>query len=708
MMGEKGPVPDRRKPNNLGADYAVNRCGDLANGLYEIIGVPDKDRTLLMMKIPRFTKTAWEQVTTATASGNEIMTQPTSELNDRPMAITELRGGDSLEPIIMQVAPRNDEQTQGMALNCCDKNKNGVYQLAEKMKIQQASVELICTNTADINEAQAEHTKTLMVVSPVIPPGSGVQCNKRSRREFQDIGRDINTGRHRELDDKESVVYFLQYSHVFASLYAGLINRGRGMPYEINQPTAALVEWATFYLQQYSEGVMNPIVRESFSRMVQGYTTRGIAWFTWIKTIDHLSMAKDLEHKEETVKLLLMDLFADALPIVGVPPMLTCLMSRAVDMSALLMTMVIAEDFGVPVISWKGLNSFFNDEHPPTEEGLLMDEYVLIRKFFVDCLQNKRFCPGNEDGSWDQNHNISCYITGEGKDGLAPLHDNNGLWRFSYNKDKSGDDSMLFNKMANRFQKTRGRDMFKVCHMGPERVCYKLAFEGLLKYTPDFRGMASHHTYCSEKHFKKMELLQYLPGLTDYTDVETPPFARHVLFKEGDQIKSEALGVNPWSLLTIVSLVGEILIHPRASDLFAMGLVTQVLARAPPGCTAGGICATRMFDSNSKPMRLFIPEDNTTQHFLRPDDDTFVSTGVLPLARAMGQYLPEDILHSTTLFQMATTLKCGLLEVPASAIKVIGVHSSLRDYGETDAGILAEPVQPATKQALPVSHAREG
>jgi hypothetical protein len=670
MMGEKGPVPDRRKPNNTGADNAVLRTGDLDNGLYEIIGVPDKDRYLLMLNCTRFTKTVWEQISTATAAGNELLTQPTSDLNDRPMAITELRGGDSFEPIIMQVAPRGDAQSQAMALNSCDPDRNGVRRLAEKMKVSQACVELICTNTPDITEVAAEHTKTLLVVSPVIPPGSGMPCHKRSRQQFQDIGRDVNTGRHREIEDKESVVYFLKYTHVFASLYGGLINRGRGIPFEINQPTAALIEWATFYLQEYAKGVINSVVRESFSRMVQGYTTRGIAWFLWIQTMDHLSRAKDFEHKEETIRPLLMDLFADVMPIVGVPAMLTCLMSRAVDMSSLLMTMVIAENLSIPVISWKGLNQFFDDAQPPTEEGQYMDEYVMIRKFFVDCLESRRFCPGNEEGSWDPLNNISCYITGEGREGLTPLYENSGFMRFTHSKDKNGDENMLFSKMANRFQKMKGRDMFKVCHMGPERVCYKLAFEGLQRYMPDFRGMASHNTYCYAKHFKKMDLLQFLPGLTDYTDVEPLPFARHVYFKEGEHVKSEALGINPFSMLTIVALTGEILVHPSISGSFAMGLVTQVLSRAPPNATPGGICTTREFDPNSKPMRLFIPMENKSEHFLRPDDNTFATTGVLPLARAMGRFLPEDFLHCTSLYQLANTFKCDILEVPAAAVKV--------------------------------------
>ena len=668
MIGEGGVVPDRRKPNGTGADAVVNRVGDMQTTIYEILGIPDKERYQLMLNCTRFTDTVWEQVSTATSAGNELVTEPTPELNDRPMSMTEMRRV-SMEPLILNVCPRNDSASQSVAFNSCDPNKTGVRQLAEKTKVAQAALIIVCTNTPD-TAITAEHTKTISVVNPVLPPGSGLPCNKRSRHQFQDIARDVNTGRHRELENKESIAFSLVYSHVFAQLYCGLINRVRAIPYEINQTTGALIEWASFYLQQY--GVLGTTERENFSRMVQGYTTRAVAWFVWLKTMDHLSTVKNLDNKEETVKNLLLDLHADALPIIGVPQMLMNMMSRSVNMSSLLMIMAVAENMGVPVVSWQGLNRFFDDDEPPVEEGIYMDEYVMIRGFFVDCIEGHRFCPG-EDGTWDSQHNISCYITGEGREGLSPLHENSGFLRFVYNKNKPGDENSMFNMMAYRFQKEKGRDMLKTCHMA-DKASYKMAFEDLLKFMPDFRGLASHRMFFSRKHFSKMGLLSYLPGLTDYSDYDSLPFARHVLFKEGEQIKSEGLGVNPWSMLAIVSLAGQILMHPSISDSFASGLVTQVLAKSPPGVTPGDIVATRFFDSNSKPIRIFIPADGRPQHFLRPEDDTFPVTGILPLARRLDQWLPEDLLHCPMLYPLANTLKCGLMEVPASAVKVPCEH----------------------------------
>lgn len=700
MMGEGGIVPDRRKPNGTGADAVVNRVGDIINTLYEILGTPDKERYLHMLYCTRFTDTVWEQQSTATAAGGELVTQPSPELNDRPMAMTEMRKV-SIESLILNVFPRNDTVSQSVALNSCDPQKTGVRQLAEKTKVAQPAVIITCTNTAD-TVVTAEHTRTAMVVSPVLPPGSGLPCNKRTRQQFQDIARDVNTGRHRELDSKQSVAFFLTYTQVFTQLYGGLVNRVRAIPYEINQTTAALIEWASFFLQEY--GIMESTVRANYSRMVQGYTTRAIAWFAWLKTIDHLSTAKDLENKEETIKSLLLDLHADALPIIAVPQLLMNMMSRSVNMSSLLMIMAVAENMGVPVVSWKGLNRFFDDDEPPVEEGVYMDEYVMIRSFFVECIENHRFCPG-EDGSWDSQNNISCYVTGEGRESLLPLHENSGFLRFLYNKNKPGDEHSMFSLMAHRFQKEKGKDMLKTCHMG-DKIAYKIAFEELLKYTPDFRGLASHRTYFSRKHFSKMGLLGYLPGLTDHLDYDAPPFARHVLFKEGDQIKSEGFGVNPWSMLSIVALAGQILVHPCISDSFASGLVKEVLAKSPPGATPGDIAASRFFDSNSKPVRIFLPSSGRPQHFLRPEDDTFPSTGILPLARGLAQWLPEDMLHCPMLYPLANTLKCSLMEVPASAVKVF-YYLLLTVWNCIHLHCLrAEPVQSAAGQGLPFPYPR--
>ena len=667
-------IKDNRKINSTGTDNTANRLGDVFNSLYDILGTPHQERLMHLLVCSRFSSTVWEQASTASAapgtgaSAMEIFAQPPPELNDRPLIMSEMRN-DSLNPVIKDVLQRNETSTENVALTSTDTAKGTNNRvLAVKKRTNQPRLLLSCTNVLDTLES-SERTRSASVVSDVMWPGSGPPCNKRSRQQFQDITRDVNTGRHRPLHDKEGVAYFLVYSHVFAGLYVGLTNRVRATPTEINQTVAAYMEWASFFLQQYAECMMDPTVRENISRMIQGYTSRGVTLSVWIKTIDHLSRLTRADQKNETLAGLLQDVMVDGLTMACVPYVLTRLTARGLNMGLILIIMSIAEDFKVPVVSWEGLNRFFEDEEPPTEGDDHLEEYTMIRNFFVECINMHRFAPEDES-DWDVNHNISCYITGDGRDHLGPLHENQGYLRFTFNKDKGGDEYMLFSKIARRFLKLKGRDMFKTCHMGPESSTYKLAFEDLLKYMVDLRGLASRKMFFFKKHLAKMGLIRFLPGVTDYDDPDALPFAKHVLFKEGGQVKSEALAVNICLLLAIPALAGMIMVHPSAIDAIAIGLVTQILAKSPAGFTPANKVRTRVFGPDSTPMQIYLPSTGRPHHFLRPQDDTFPSTGILPLARRIDRWLPEDMCHCPWLYMLSCHLSCTIFEVPAKAIYV--------------------------------------
>jgi hypothetical protein len=699
MNGAQGPVADKRKPNSTGADFTAARANEVMKTMYDKLGIPEKLRYYLPLDCTRFTKTAWEQMSFATAAGSELLTQPPTDLTDRAITITEMRG-DSTEALIQAVLPRGQKAADSMALNSCDPDKTGVRKLATKMKVDQPNVALICTNTSDPDGTAAEMTKSALVVSPTLVPGSGLGHKKRTRHDFQDVTRDSTSGRHRELDNPNAVAHFLAYTHMFASYHCGLVNRLRSVPCEINQTSMALMEWATFYLQNYADGVMDQTVRENFSRMVQGYTTRTLGWMVWLKTIKTLSRVKAFgSKKDETVKNLLLDLHVDALPIVGVPVMLTCMMSRSVHMGSLLMVMLIAREMAVPVVSWNGLNDFFDSDQPPSEPGTLLDEYKMIRAWIGRCIEGRRFCPADES-DFDIHNNVSCYITDQGRESLGPLHENSGFLRFAQSgggqaqaghgggrgggqqqqqQHTMADEQVLFYKMANRILKLHGPHLFKQCHMGPERCVYMYAMMALAsKFVPDFRGLGSPKTFHTEKHMRKMGFMGSLPGLKDHADDEAPPLARQVAFREREQIKCIALGVNPWSMLSIVALTGQILIHPSVSDEFSMGLVTQILAKSPAGCTPGNICPTRFFNANAQPVRMFIPSEDRPAHFLRPEDTGFCTTGVLTLAKGVEQFLPEDLLHCPAIPMVAKTLSCKILQVPAIAVKVCPAENSHR------------------------------
>lgn len=730
--GPAGPMTDRRKPNTTGADYTMARVSDIFTALYDLLDIPEPQRFLIPTNCTRFTPTAWEQASSATVVGDQVLDLPPSEGNDRPCTITELRT-DSMASLIQYVFPRGPRTGVAMAINSCDPDKTGVRKLSRKVRVNQPNLVVMCTNEDAPEKKQQEEVMSCMVVNPVLPPGAGVEQKKRSRDQFQSVVRDANTGRARPLDDPKSVSNILAYTHIFASYNCGLINRLRSLPCEINPTTSAFMEWAAFYLQHYAEGVMDQRVRDNFSRIVQGYTTRALTLFVWVKTIRTLGRV-DPQHNvkngmTEATKDLLLDLHSDALPVMGVPVMLTCMMARSVHMGALLMTMLIAKSFDTPIVSWKNLNRFFTDEEPPSSTGTYNDEYRMIKAWIGKCLRERRFCPA-DDEDFDPSFNVSCYITDAGKESLLPLHETNSLFRFTYNAAKTQggggragggyghgqgapeDAHHLFSRIAARIQAKHGAELFKWCHMGPEQCVYMYAIMSLTnKFTPDFRGFGSPHMFAFERHMRKMGFTEHLPGIKDYVEDNPPPFAREVLFKEGGQIKSVALGVNPFSLLAIVSFAREIKIHPSVAETWAEGFVAAILEKSPPGCTPGNICATRFFDANTKPIRMFIGDQNRPDHFLRPTDNTFPSTGKLALAAALEQYLPEDFLPCPFLPMIARSLSCRIDEIPASAVKVMP-----QIYGPCVCHIItwcmcaAEPVQPGARQVLlvPRPHPRQG
>ncbi len=67
--GLKGPVADRRTPNNTGADLTVARVNDIITTLYDKLGIPEELRFYLTLNCTRFTKTSWEQMSFAKPQG---------------------------------------------------------------------------------------------------------------------------------------------------------------------------------------------------------------------------------------------------------------------------------------------------------------------------------------------------------------------------------------------------------------------------------------------------------------------------------------------------------------------------------------------------------------------------------------------------------------------------------------------------------------
>jgi len=665
-----GPVPVRVKKNTTGMDYLLARLTDLQNTLYERLMIPPKDRHNIILNCMRFTATVWENLVTAQAAGGRLVAVPPSDANFQAMSLTEIR--DSLKTLIQYGPPRGEEIGQTCSFNSQEmENKSRVA--SRKRKMGNNCIVVMASNVGSKNSEQKEEGNTLDAVCAVLPAGVPPPVAKRMRTEFNDMEANANNARHQPLENKDVVVNCIAYTANYVSLVVGLLNHIGAFSAECNPVVLAFYDWGCYYIKQFASSCMDVFVRDNFSRMKEGYKSRGVVLSLWLKTIHTLSLGKS---KDQTAQHLWLDIHADALPLVMVPLVFSNLLYRGVHMGGLLMSNMLADHLGCPVVSLKNLNAFFEMQDPPQMDALepgLRDDLVAIQRFVARCFAQCRFCPA-EDGPYCPETNISCYITSDGAPDLTPVNPKMSLLRMLPGKDK--DESQdITHKIALRVAAQYGETLNSQCHMGPEVSTYRLAVAHLLdRFAPDFRGLISPRMFYTRKHLHILGFGREAAGMADYVDPAPPPFARQFnirTLRDGrEQLQSQAVGVNLWSLLTVTALAGSTDLHPDVSNGFANSLLELILAHAPAACTPGDICPTSRFDHATAPTKLFISGQDRPGHFLRPPEPSFVSNGVLPIAKVSGRFVAEDMLHCAPLPLVAKNLHCDVLEVPANAFTV--------------------------------------
>lgn len=664
-----GVVPVRVKPNTTGMDYLLARVIDLWNAMYEKLMIPPKDRHNLILNCMRFTATVWENLVTAQAAAGRLIAVPPSDANFQAMSLTEIR--DSLKSLIQYGPPRGEETGQTCSFNSQEIESTRTRVASRKRKLGTNNIVVISSNVGSKNNEQKEEGNTLDAVCAVFPPGGPPPMPKRVREEFNDMDVNVNSTRHQPLGNKDEAVNCIAYTANFAGLFVGLLNHIGAFPTEVNPVVAAFHDWGCYYIKQFISSSMDVFVRDNFSRMKEGYKSRGIVLSIWLKTIHALSLGKS---KQEAIQHLWLDIHTDALPLVNVPLVFCNLLYRGVHMASLIMTSVVADHLCCPVISFRHLHTFFELEgpqDPDTMEAEFKHSYLQIQEFIKICLINNRFCPA-EDGPLCLNANVSCYISGDAGPDLAPTNPKTSLLRVLPGKDKD-ESTDISHKIALRIAAQYGETLFGQCHMGPEISVYRLALVHLVeRFAPDFRGLMSSKMFYSHKHMAVLGLGREVPGMRSYAESGHPPFARQFNLRQRDQLQAQAIGVNVWSLLTVVSLIGSTDIHPDVSNCFANNLVTAILAHSPAGCTPGNICPTSRFDHATTANRLFIPDHDRPKHFLRPNEPSFVLNGILPIAKAIDRFAPEDMLHVPQLSAIAKNLHCSVMEIPACAFTVRG------------------------------------
>ena len=641
-----GPVPCRIKPNTTGMDYLLARIMDIWNAMYDPLMIPPKDRHNLILNCMRYTPTVWENLATAQAAGGRLIAIPPPDANFQAMSLSEIR--DSLKSLIQYGPPRNEAIAQTVSFNSQEVNTTRVA--STKRKLCNNNIVCMASNVGSKNAEQREEGWTLDVVSAVMSSGVPPPAAKRRRIAFNDTEVNANTARNQPLENptRDTAVNCIAYTATWAGTYVGLLNHIGAYQTEINKVVRALYDWGCYFIKQFVASCLDGFVRDNFSRMQEGYKSRGVIMSIWMKSMHTLSLGKS---REGAIQHIWSDIHADALPLVMVPYVFCNLLYRGVHMGSLIMSNVIATHLHCPVVTL----------------------------------------------------NISCYISGDATAEHLPVNPKTSLLRVLPGKDKD-DNHDISHKVALRIAAQYGEELFSQCHMGPELSTYRLALVYLAeRFAPDFRGLISANMFCSKQHLAALGLGQQASGMMDYVESAHPPFAKQFNIRGREQLQSQAIGVNIWSLLTVTSLIGSKDIHPDISNCFSNSLVEAILSHAPPASTPGNICPTPRFDHSGTANRLFVRDSpDRPKHFLRPNEPSFVLNGVLPIAKAVGRFAPEDMLHASQL--SGVNLHCDIMEIPANAFAVsqlffpffclLGV--SARDMS------LADPVRAGTKRLVHV------
>ena len=665
-----GPLPNRLKFNNVGSDFTKDRACDIWGAMYDTLLIAKIHRYYESLTNMRSTPTVMENIACAVVVGGKVINTPQPETNFQCMAMTENR--DDQGALIHFGLARGAEGNNVTAFGRVEDplTKNGVA--SQKRKITPVCLTQISTNRPPKGAEDAEKGKTIDAVAAVMQNGTNPPAQKKTKGSFGNSGSESVMPRNLELSDemKSIVANFFAFSQNLAGVGVALPNNIGAASIEVSTACLAGYAWLCYYVKLYAGGMFDGYMIEGFSRAMEGYKSRGVVYCIWVKTINAMAKSRDMD---AAIRQLWGDVAYDALPLLALPAVTCNILYRSVHIGCFAILTVLAADLEIPYISWKSLNRFFSATGPPAEDDpdvMYREEFTILKDYVIRCLDSNRFCP-NDDGPFGVHENISCFITNDGTDNtMLPTH-KTSLMRIPVSKDKEDSDDIT-TKVAQRIDTKVGRQLVTIMQMGPGHYPYKYALIKLGKeFKPDFRGLCPREMYFSKKHLRVLGILQLASGMTDYDEPDPMPFVNTVNFKAGpNDIRSHAIGMNLWSCLAIVSLMGGTDLHSNLTKTFSNNLMEKILSYSPSGFTPGGISPSFDYDLvTTKPIKFYYPTENRPNHFWRPENAAFVHTGVLTLAPAIGRFLPEDCF-SLPLPDIAKALHCDVMEVPGNAFTV--------------------------------------
>ena len=284
-------------------------------------------------------------------------------------------------------------------------------------------------------------------------------------------------------------------------------------------------------------------------------------------------------------------------------------------------------------------------------------------------MDNHCFCPENSNAHFCERTNIKCYISSPGNADGA-INGDRGVKRILRMFPSERGSRTVDVYVAHLISLWYGDQLQKYCHIPKkEPSILKHLINSVSGMEIDLGVlMDSSPIYDTAKHIKKLGLQRLLPGLASEGSTTADRFMRDFTWKDASgSPKSEGMGVNMWSLLTLVSWMQCKDIHCNTRAKVAKTAMYLISKMSPAAATPGNMMLVRSFNAKTfEPEWVRVPNEGRCEHFLRPVfDSNFAITGVPSYcAPVYGKSMPEDYLGVSGVLALAQFLKCQYWEVP--------------------------------------------
>lgn len=310
-------VTARQKPNGTGADKIVEEVNSLFGDLLlKNYGIPLENNSQTYINASRWTPVALENMGCYEVVDGNVVGIPDETLRNRPMVCTEARGNNgNLGPAISCVWPRNDGQPTFSATTV-DREKNNVRQLSAKIRQTFPNLVFWSSNQPCADAVAAEEVKTACAVTATMHPGApAYEKHVAKEARFNNVSTTKFQGRQRVNNDepRQSILSLLvPHSHIIAAIFGSLPNQSVMCKFEISEPVLCFLDWTFLYIRNHLSSVLEVDVKDSFSRIREGYESRGVASSLYKtvmalvaqdKTVDEIAFETNMQMMQSAIPL---------------------------------------------------------------------------------------------------------------------------------------------------------------------------------------------------------------------------------------------------------------------------------------------------------------------------------------------------------------------------------------------------------------------